>query len=84
MLDVFRNEPLRTRLYALAVLVNGYLLGKDIIDATDATFYGGVAAIVLCVETARAKVVPTRKVDPFNVGNGKRPKRGIDPAPEQE
>ncbi len=64
MLELLKNEPLRTRLYALAVLVNAYLLGKNLIDVTDAAFIGGVAAVVLGVETARAKVTPSRKIDP--------------------
>lgn len=71
MLELLRNEPVRVRVYGITVLVAGYLFARQIITAADVQFYVGLAAIVLGVETSRAKVTPTRKVPtaPTNVAN---------------
>lgn len=58
-IDTVKTEPVRLRLYALAVLVATYLVAKGYLDATDAEFITGVAGTVLFVETARNKVTPT-------------------------
>lgn len=55
------SEPVRVRLYTLAVLVLGYLKIKGYIDATDAEFIATAILTVLAVETARAKVEPLAK-----------------------
>ena len=59
------NEPLRVRVYGIAVLVLGYLFAKGVLSAEDVDFYVGLAALILGVEVARSKVVPASKVDLF-------------------
>ena len=59
---ILKDEPLRVRLYSLAGLVLGYLMVKGVVSATDVDFGLGVIAVILGVETARAKVTPTSKV----------------------
>ena len=59
------NEPLRVRVYSIAVLVLGYLLARGVLNPEDVDFYVGLAALILGVESARAVVVPTKKVDLF-------------------
>lgn len=58
-----REEPVRARLYALVVLVAGYLVARGVISAADAEFIGAVALTVLAVETARSRVEPLSKQD---------------------
>lgn len=60
-LDYLRNEPVRVRLYTVAVLVLGYLLARGVIDATDYEFAGALLLTILGVESARAKVTPVGK-----------------------
>jgi hypothetical protein len=62
------NEPLRLRVYTLAALVLGYLVSRHVLSPADVDFYLAVAALVLGVETARAKVTPSDKVDLFTKG----------------
>lgn len=57
----YKNEPLRARIYTLALLVAGYLLAQDYVSATDYEFIGSALAIVLGVERARSKVTPLSK-----------------------
>jgi hypothetical protein len=59
---IIKDEPLRLRLYSLAVLVLGYLVARGLVSPTDAEFIGGVIVVVLGVESARQKVTPAAKV----------------------
>lgn len=61
MLEKLKSEPVRLRIYTLALLVSGYLVARGYISLTDAEFIGSVALVVLGVETSRARVTPTRK-----------------------
>lgn len=54
-----KTEPVRLRLYALAVLVATYLMAKGHLDPTDTEFIVGVVGTVLAVERSRKKVSPT-------------------------
>lgn len=58
MLDYLKREPVRVRVYTLAVLVLGYLATRGIVTPEDVDFYVTVAGVVLGVETARRKVSP--------------------------
>jgi hypothetical protein len=58
-----REEPVRVSLYSLVALTGTYLVDKQVIDAKDAAFAGGVAAIILAVEGLRGSVTPTAKQD---------------------
>ncbi|MGZ0151867.1 phage holin [Kribbella sp. WER1] len=58
ILDKLRDEPVRVRLYAVVVLVAGYLLARGYVDATDYQFILSLVAAVLGVEAARSKVSP--------------------------
>ena len=64
VLNALKREPVRVRLYGLAVLVAGYLVARGVIQPTDYTFIVGVAALVLGVETARAAVTPVKGYSP--------------------
>lgn len=58
IINKLRTEPVRVRLYGVAVLVLGYLKARGVIADVDAEFFGSLAVIVLAVETTRAKVMP--------------------------
>ena len=60
MLDKLKSEPVRVRLYSLAVLIATYLMARGYIQPTDLEFISGALLLVLGVETARAKVSPTQ------------------------
>lgn len=60
LLSKLRSEPVRVRLYSLAVLCAAYLVTRGYIQPTDAEFIGGIALLVLGVEASRAKVSPTK------------------------
>lgn len=59
--NLLKSEPLRARLYAIIVVIAGYLLARGYIAATDADFIGALAVLVLGVESARARVTPDAK-----------------------
>jgi TRAP-type mannitol/chloroaromatic compound transport system permease large subunit len=67
MLDYLKREPVRVRLYTLAVLVLGFLTVKGVVTPADAEFYGTVVAVVLAVETTRRKVVPAAVAKPHRL-----------------
>lgn len=54
-----KSEPIRIRLYGLAVLVLGYLMSKGYIAPEDHEFLLAVAGIILVTESSRSKVSPT-------------------------
>ena len=63
---VWLNEPLRVRVYSIAVLVIGFLVSKHLVSLEDFKFYGELAALVLGVESARSAVTPNAKVHMTN------------------
>lgn len=60
---VLKAEPVRVRVYSLAVVVSFYLLAKGLVSPTDVDFIGSVAALILGVEASRAKVTPSHDVE---------------------
>lgn len=58
ILAYLKSEPLRLRAYGAAVLVTGYLVARGILQPSDADFYVSVVAVIVGVESSRAKVSP--------------------------
>ncbi|RNL66227.1 hypothetical protein EFK50_00965 [Nocardioides marmoriginsengisoli] len=79
ILNALRNEPIRVRIYGLTVLVAGYLHERGLIDLVDVRFAGAAALIIFGAETARRKVIPTRKLDSDLLAARNRPEP-VDPA----
>lgn len=65
---VLKREPVRLRIYALAVAVAGYLVVKGYIDPADQEFILGALGIVLATENVRGKV--TRYEEPGHSPEG--------------
>lgn len=56
-----RNEPVRLRLYTILTIVVGFQVSRGHVQLDDAHLYLELAAAVLGVEAARAKVTPLAK-----------------------
>lgn len=61
ILNKLKGEPVRLRLYGIVVLLAAYALAKGYVQASDLEFVSSLAALVLGVETSRAKVTPQSK-----------------------
>lgn len=61
IIEKIKAEPVRARIYAIAVVIATYLLARGYVQATDADFLISIVGLVLGVERSRAKVSP---VDP--------------------
>ena len=60
-IEKLKDEPVRVRLYSLAVIVIGYLVTTGHLTTSDGELVSTIIGTILAVESTRAKVTPARK-----------------------